>query len=226
MSCGEDGYINDFEEKPAHPKSDLASMGIYIFNYQKLRSYLIEDEADPNSSKDFGKNIIPKMLENGEKMFAYGFEGYWKDVGTISSLWEANMDLLGEKPILEFDEKTRIYSRHENEAPQYIGEEAIVENSSITEGCEIYGTVINSVLGYGVVVEKGAIVRDSVLMHHVSVGEGATIEHSILDSDVKVGKGAKVGRPKEEAEGITVIGAEMSVADGEDIADNQMIYSE
>ena len=159
-------------------------------------------------------------------MYAYHFDGYWKDVGTISSLWEANMDLLGEKPILEFDEKTRIYSRHENEAPQYIGEEAIVENSSITEGCEIYGTVINSVLGYGVVVEKGAVVRDSVLMHHVIVGEGATIEYSILDSDVKVGKGAKVGRPKEEAEGITVIGAEMSVADGEDIADNQMIYSE
>jgi glucose-1-phosphate adenylyltransferase len=137
------------------------------------------------------------------------------------------MDLLGEKPVLAFDdEKARIFSRHENEAPQYIGAEAVVENSSITEGCEIYGTVINSVLGYGVVVEKGAIVRDSVLMHHVCVGEGATVEYSILDSDVSVGKGARVGRPRDNAEGITVIGANNTVGDGEDIADNQMIYSE
>jgi glucose-1-phosphate adenylyltransferase len=201
-------------------------MGIYIFTAEKLYKYLVEDEANPESSNDFGKNIIPSMLANGEKMFAYGFEGYWKDVGTISSLWEANMDLLGEKPVLAFDEKSRVFSRHENEAPQYIGEEAIVENSSITEGCEIYGTVINSVLGYGVVVEKGAVVRDSVLMHHVEIGEGATVEYSILDSDVKVGKGAKVGRPKEISEGITVIGADNVIADGEDIADNQMIYSE
>ena len=167
------------------------------------------------------------MLSNGERMFAYNFEGYWKDVGTISSLWEANMDLLGEKPVLALDDdKARIFSRHENEAPQYVGADAIIENSSITEGCEIYGTVINSVLGYGVVVEKGAVVRDSVLMHHVHIGESATVEYSILDSDVSVGKGAKVGRSRDFAEGITVIGAEMNVADGEDIADNQMIYSE
>mgnify|MGYP003315964277 CR=1 FL=1 len=137
------------------------------------------------------------------------------------------MDLLGEKPVLALDdEKARIFSRHENEAPQYVGSEAIIENSSITEGCEIYGTVINSVLGYGVVVEKGATVRDSVLMHHVTVGEGTTVEYSIIDSDVEIGKGAKVGRPKESAEGITVIGANNVVGEGEDIADNQMIYSE
>jgi glucose-1-phosphate adenylyltransferase len=202
-------------------------MGIYIFSADKLYKYLIEDEANPESSNDFGKNIIPNMLNNGERMFAYNFEGYWKDVGTISSLWEANMDLLGEKPVLALDDdNARIFSRHENEAPMYVGAEAVVENSSITEGCEIYGTVINSVLGYGVVVEKGAVVRDSVLMHHVTVSEGATIEYSILDSDVSVGKGARVGRPKEEAEGITVIGADNVVGDGEDIADNQMIYSE
>ena len=136
------------------------------------------------------------------------------------------MDLLGEKPELAFDDNTRIYSRHENEAPMYVGEDAVVENYSITEGCEINGTVINSVLGYGVVVEKGAVVRDSVLMHHVTVGEGATIDYSILDSDVTVGSGARIGRPRDVAEGITVIGAGNSVADGEDIADNQMIYSE
>lgn len=227
MSVNEDKSIYKFSEKPKNPDSNLASMGIYIFTAEKLYKYLTEDEADSTSSNDFGKNIIPKMLENGEKMFAYAFEGYWKDVGTISSLWEANMDLLGEKPVLDLDhDGARVFTRHQNEAPQYIGDEAIVENSSITDGCEIHGTVINSVLGYGVVVEKGAVVRDSVLMHNVHVGEGASIEYSILDSDVVVGKGAKVGRPKEGAEGITVIGAGNVVADGDDIADNQMIYSE
>ncbi len=226
MSVNPDNSIYKFSEKPKNPDSNLASMGIYIFTADKLYKYLTEDEADPNSSNDFGKNIIPKMLEDGEKMFAYNFEGYWKDVGTISSLWEANMDLLGEKPVLELSDNARIFSRHENEAPMYVGEGAVVENSSITEGCEIYGTVINSVLGYGVVVEKGAVVRDSVLMHHVSVSEGATVEYSILDSDVTVGKNASVGKPRSEAEGITVIGAGNSVGEGEIIADNQMIYSE
>lgn len=226
MSVNPDNSIYKFSEKPKNPDSNLASMGIYIFTADKLYKYLTEDEADPNSSNDFGKNIITKMLEDGEKMFAYNFEGYWKDVGTISSLWEANMDLLGEKPVLELSDNARIFSRHENEAPMYVGEGAVVENSSITEGCEIYGTVINSVLGYGVVVEKGAVVRDSVLMHHVSVSEGATVEYSILDSDVTVGKNASVGKPRSEAEGITVIGAGNSVGEGEIIADNQMIYSE
>ena len=226
MSVNPDNSIYKFSEKPKNPDSNLASMGIYIFTAEKLYKYLIEDEADPNSSNDFGKNIIPAMLANGEKMFAYGFEGYWKDVGTISSLWEANMDLLGEKPVLAFDDNTRIFSRHENEAPQYVGGDAVIKNSSITEGCEINGTVINSVLGYGVVVEKGAVVRDSVLMHHVHVGEGAVIDYSILDSDVKVGKDARIGKARQEAEGITVIGADNVVGDGEVIADNQMIYSE
>ena len=128
--------------------------------------------------------------------------------------------------MLAFDDSTRIFSRHENEAPQYVGEDAVIENSSITEGCEIHGTVINSVLGYGVIVEKGAVVRDSVLMHHVCIGEGATVDYSILDSDVTVGKNAKVGKPVGEAEGITVIGADNTVGEGEVIADNQMIYSE
>lgn len=226
MSVNPDDTIYKFSEKPKNPDSNLASMGIYIFSADKLYKYLIEDEADPESSNDFGKNIIPKMLANGEKMLAYAFDGYWKDVGTIASLWEANMDLLGEKPVLNLGEGPRIFSRHENEAPQYIGENAIVENSSVTEGCEIYGTVINSVLGYGVKVAAGATVRDSVLMHHVSVGEGSTVDYSILDSDVSVGVGANVGRPMKDAEGITVIGAGIEVADGADIPDNQMIYSE
>ena len=227
MSTNEDDSIYKFEEKPKEPDSNLASMGIYIFNKDKLFKYLIEDEQNPESSNDFGKNIIPKMLENGEKMFAYHFSGYWKDVGTISSLWEANMDLLGDKPEFNVnDENARIFSRHENEPPQYVGVDGRVENSSITEGCEIHGTVINSVLGYGVVVEAGACVKDSVIMHHCTVRKGAQVEYSILDSDVTVGANAKVGRPKESAEGITVIGTGISVADGEDIADNKMIYSE
>ena len=128
MSVNPDKSIYKFSEKPKNPDSNLASMGIYIFSADKLYKYLIEDEADPDSSNDFGKNIIPNMLQNGERMFAYNFEGYWKDVGTISSLWEANMDLLGEKPVLAIDdEKARIFSRHENEAPQYVGADAIIE---------------------------------------------------------------------------------------------------
>lgn len=227
MSVNPDNTIYKFSEKPKNPDSNLASMGIYIFTAEKLYKYLTEDEADPNSSNDFGKNIIPNMLNNGEKMLAYAFEGYWKDVGTIASLWEANMDLLGDKPVLSFEyDRSRIFSRHENEAPMYIGSDAIVENSSITDGCEILGTVINSVLGYGVTVEKGAVVRDSVLMHHVKVSEGACVEYSILDSDVVVGRGASVGKPREVAEGITVIGADNVVGDGEIVPDNQMIYSE
>ena len=226
MSVNADNSVYKFAEKPKEPDSNLASMGIYIFNKDKLFKYLIEDEANPDSSNDFGKNIIPKMLENGERMFAYSFSGYWKDVGTISSLWEANMDLLGDRPNLHInDENSRIFSRHENEPPQYVGADAHVENSSITEGCEIYGTVINSVLGYGVVVEAGACVKDSVIMHHCTVKEGAQVVYSILDSDVTVGRGAKIGRDKESAQGITVVGTGIEIADGEDIADNQMIYS-
>ena len=226
MSVNTDNSVYKFAEKPKNPDSNLASMGIYIFNKDKLFKYLVEDEANPDSSNDFGKNIIPKMLERGERMFAYSFSGYWKDVGTISSLWEANMDLLGDRPNLDInDESSRIFSRHENEPPQYVGADAHVENSSITEGCEIYGTVINSVLGYGVVVEAGACVKDSVIMHHCTVKEGAQVEYSILDSDVTVGRGAKIGRDKESAEGITVVGTGIEIADGEDIADNQMIYS-
>lgn len=226
MSVNDDDSVYKFAEKPKNPESNLASMGIYIFNKDKLFKYLIEDEANPDSHNDFGKNIIPTMLERGERMFAYHFNGYWKDVGTISSLWEANMDLLGDKPNIDIDnENARVFSRHENEPPQFVGSEAIITNSSITEGCEIYGTVINSILGYGVVVEKGACVKDSVIMHHSTVKEGACVEYSILDSDVTVGKGAKIGRAKDIAQGITVVGTGIEIADGEDVADNQMIYS-
>ena len=224
MSTNEDNSIYKFSEKPKEPDSTKASMGIYIFNRKKLVEYLEADNADPNSSYDFGKNIIPTMLAAGEKMYAYPFEGYWKDVGTIASLWEANMDLLGDHPELDLnDESWRIFSRHYADAPQYVGPTASVINSSITEGCEIEGQVINCVLGTGVRVERGALVRDSVLMDNVTVGAGAEVTYSILAPEVTVGGGARLGAPKEQAAGVTVIGEGVNIPAGRVIRDNEMI---
>ena len=212
LSTEEDGKIFKFTEKPKEPDSTNASMGIYIFNKKKLFDYLIADENDESSSNDFGKNIIPAMLANGESMYAYPFEGYWKDVGTISSLWEANMDLLGDEPILDLTDDTwRIYARHSAETPQYIGAEAVVENSSVTEGCTIYGTVINSVLASDVVVEKGAVVKDSVIMDDVRICEGAVVNYSIVDEHSVIEKNAKVGEERGEGVEICVIPARSTV---------------
>ena len=224
MSATEDGTIYKFTEKPKNPDSTLASMGIYIFNKNKLQSYLEADSKDPESSNDFGKNIIPAMLAAKEKMMAYPFEGYWKDVGTISSLWEANMDLLGKKPVLTLaDESWRIYSRQEAAAPQYIGPNATVENSTLTAGCEIYGTVKNSVLGPGVTVAAGAVVEDSVLMENVSIGEGAVVKYAILDSGVSIGKDATVGEDRATASEVAVVGADVAVPAGKIIEAGAMI---
>ena len=208
MSTDDNGKIFKFSEKPKNPDSTKASMGIYIFSKEKLFSYLTEDAKHEDSENDFGKNIIPAMLAAGESLYAYPFEGYWKDVGTLDSLWEGNMDLLGEKPLLDLnDDSWRIYARHSAETPQYIGAEAVIENSSITEGCSIYGTVINSVLGSDVVVEKGAVVRDSVIMDGVKVCSGATVDYSIVDEKSVVLEGATVGTPRGEGAEITVIAA-------------------
>ena len=224
MSAYEDGTIYKFSEKPKNPDSTKASMGIYVFTREKLEKYLREDNENPESANDFGKNIIPAMLAAGEKMIAYPFEGYWKDVGTIQSLWEANMDLLGERPVLSMlDETWRIYTRHEAAAPQFIGKNAVVENSSVTAGCEIDGCVKNCVLGSNVRVEEGAIVEDSVLMSNVTVKAGAVVRYSILDSGVTVGRNAVVGEAKESAEGIAVIGADCVVADGATVPAGAMI---
>jgi len=226
MSVDDEGKIFKFAEKPKNPDSTKASMGIYIFSKECLFKYLNEDAANPESSNDFGKNIIPAMLANGERMYAYSFNGYWKDVGTIDSLWEANMDLLGETPALNIkDESWRIFSRHAAHAPQYVGEAAVIENSSITEGCEIYGTVRNSVLGTGVKVMAGATVIDSVIMDDCTICEGASVCYSILDSDVSVGAGASVGKAREDAKGIAVIGTGIDVPDGAVVADGAMIYN-
>ena len=224
MVTDETGKITEFQEKPKNPTSTKASMGIYIFNTKVLEKYLVDDENTPGSSNDFGKNIIPNMLNDDKKMFTFPFEGYWKDVGTISSLWEANMDLLGEEPALNIkDESWRIYSRHDAHAPQYVGADAVIENSSITEGCEIYGTVRNSVLGAGVKVMPGASVIDAVIMDDCVIGDGASVTYSILDSNVKIGKGASIGKARAEAKGITVVGTGISVPDGFVLADNKMI---
>ncbi|MBR5119531.1 MAG: glucose-1-phosphate adenylyltransferase [Clostridia bacterium] len=224
MSTREDGSIFKFTEKPKNPDSTKASMGIYVFTKDKLEAYLKADNDDPESANDFGKNIIPNMLGAGEKMMSYSFEGYWKDVGTISSLWEANMDLLGEKPAFSLlDESWRIYSRHSAQPPQYIANGAVVENASVTAGCQIYGTVKNSVLGAHVIVGKGAVVEDSVIMNDVTIEEGATVRYSILDEKVTVGKKATVGASRESGAEIAVVGADVTVKAGEIVAPGAML---
>jgi glucose-1-phosphate adenylyltransferase len=201
-----DGSIYEFEEKPKQPKNNQASMGIYIFNTKTLIEYLEADEADENSSNDFGKNIIPNLLHNGEKLFSYKFEGYWKDVGTISSLWEANMDLIGDDPVINLaDQDKRIYSKNTARPPQYIGPKSKIVNSLISEGSRIYGTVENSVLSGGVVVEAGAIVKDSVIMDDVIIKKGASVYSAIVDADSVIEAGKTVGIDGASKDNITVI---------------------
>ncbi len=209
-----DGKIYEFEEKPKKPKSTQASMGIYIFTTKTLLEYLEIDDKDENSSKDFGKNVIPNLLNNGEKLYSYPFEGYWKDVGTISSLFEANMDLIGDEPKLNLNDKNlRIYSNNSARAPQFIGSDAKVETSLISEGAEIYGTVKNSVISPGVVVEAGAEVSDSVIMEDVVIKKGAKVNFAIIDRASVISEGASVGKDGAGTADIAVV-AEGSVVKG------------
>ncbi len=227
MNTDDDMKILEFEEKPAHPKSTNASMGIYIFNRALLEKYLTEDEADPDSSNDFGKNIIPKMLADGRRMFAYPFDGYWKDVGTISSLWEANIDLLGESPVFDLNDKSwRIYSRNTAMPPQHVGEKAKISNSLITEGCDIEGIVENSILFSGVTVEKGAYIKDSVIMSGVHIGAGATVNYSIIDENTDIGANCVVGRTKTMSDAITVVGCSLTIDDNANIPGGAMVNGE
>ena len=195
LNTNPDNSIYEFEEKPAKPKSTNASMGIYCFNWKDLREALIADEADPNSSKDFGKNIIPNMLNAGHKMMAYNFDGYWKDVGTIDSLWEANMEVLGKNPEFEIrgDKRSTIYARNDAHPSSYIDENAKISNSFVAEGCEVYGTVKHSVISVGCTIGEGALVEDSVVMPGVVIEAGAIVRHAILGEDSKVCKNAVVG---------------------------------
>ena len=205
-NTNKDGSIYEFEEKPKNPKNNQASMGIYIFTTKTLIEYLENDEEDENSSNDFGKNIIPNLLANGEKLYSYTFDGYWKDVGTISSLWEANMDLIGEEPVLKLLESDmRIYSKNNARAPQYIGSSAVVENSLVSEGSRIEGTVKNSILSGGVIVEKGAVVLDSVIMEDVVIKKNAKVYTAIIDANTVVEAGATVGKEGAGKEDIAVV---------------------
>jgi glucose-1-phosphate adenylyltransferase len=228
MNTKDDGAIYEFEEKPKKPKSTKASMGIYIFNWQKLKQYLIEDESEKSSQNDFGKNIIPAMLKNGERMFAYPFEGYWKDVGTISSLWEAHMDILSATAGLNLNDRNwRIYARNIAEPPHFVGFNATVKNSIISEGCVVDGTVENSVIFHGSVVGKGAKIYDSIIMPSAEIAEGAEVRHAIIGWDAVIEKGAKVGEtlaaPVSGEWEIAVVAPGYTVKEGEVIAANQMI---
>lgn len=199
MNTNEDGSIYEFEEKPAEPKSNLASMGIYIFNWKTLRKLLLADIKNPDSHHDFGKDIIPTLLADGKKLYAYRFEGYWKDVGTIDSLWEANMDLLNPDNELDLNDRTwRIYTEDVTALPQYISPEASVQNAFVTQGCVVAGEVKNSVLFTNVKVGAGAKIIDSVLMPGVVVEEGAVVTRALIADNVRVGKQAVVGSADSE----------------------------
>lgn len=194
MNTNEDGTIYEFEEKPAKPKSTLASMGIYIFTYKELRKYLIDDAKDENSKHDFGMNIIPSMLNDNKKLYAYEFSGYWKDVGTVESLWQANMDLLNDKELDLYNIKRdwKIYTEDTLEKPQIIGDKASIKNSMVTQGCLVNGTVEGSVLFNNVNIGEGAKVVDSVLMPGVLVEEGAEVYKAIVDEGVVIRANTKV----------------------------------
>ncbi|MDE6868779.1 MAG: glucose-1-phosphate adenylyltransferase [Clostridia bacterium] len=223
------GSIYEFEEKPAKPKSNLASMGIYIFTASKLFKYLELDEADPNSENDFGKNVLPAMLNAGEKMYSYRFDGYWKDVGTITSLWEANMDLLGVIPNFELNDHDRmVHSRSPLAPPAFV--EGEVVNSIVATGGEIEGKVVNSVIGTDCVIEKGAEVIDSVLMGNIVVKSGAKINYAIIDEDVTINENAVIGAPKDEASkvecktgGIAVLGRGITVGKKGKVAAGEIV---
>ncbi len=227
MNTLEDGTIYEFEEKPKQPKSTKASMGIYIFTWEKLRTYLCLDEENAKSDNDFGKNIIPMMLADKQKMFAYEFDGYWKDVGTISSLWEANMDILSTQNGIDLeDRKFKIYARNTAEPPHYLGKGSKVNNSIISEGCNIDGEVINSVVFRGADIEHGAVVKDSIVMPEAIVKRGAVVAHSIVAWEAVVGEGAFIGETQNGPKGgewsIAVVSPQCSVPPGVKVASGEM----
>lgn len=220
MNTNDDDSIYEFEEKPKQPKSTKASMGVYLFNWAVLKKYLIDDEADPDSSNDFGKNIIPNLLKDKKALYAYQFDGYWKDVGTIRSLWEANMDLLDpEVPIEIKDDNFKIYARNNAEPPTLFTKTSDVKNSLIAEGCIIKGTVKDSVISSGSVVSEDAIVLNSVIMPNVEIKSGAVIKYAIIGEESVIGENARLGEIPAKMgagkKGITVVGRKTNVAPGE-----------
>ena len=222
--------IVTFEEKPAHPQSDTASMGIYVFTWSRLRKELIDDEANPSSDNDFGKNIIPKMLNDGAKMYGYKFKGYWKDVGTVESLWQSNMDLLDDDSLDLYDEDFPILSKSPLESPHFLDAHCEVKNSFITEGCYIDGKVTHSIIFDGVQIDEGAEVENSIVMSGVKIGKGAKIKNSILASYCVIGERAQIGLTDDDAYlskycsgGVTLIGAEVKIGKRAVIGKNNMV---
>ena len=216
MNTDDEGRIFEFEEKPKHPKSTKASMGIYIFRWDVLKQYLISDNEDPTSSNDFGKNIIPRLIDDGYNLFAYSFNGYWKDVGTIESLWQANMDILGEKPELDMREKeNRIYARNYANPSSFVSKSAEVVNSYVAEGSLVYGKVHNSIISTGCVIERGAEIHDSIIMPNTVIEKSSVIKYAIIGEDTVVHANAKIGDNPEFYEknkwGIAVVGKEREV---------------
>ena len=228
MSVDAEDNITEFAEKPKQPKSNLASMGIYVFSWKEMRKYLTEDEANPNSENDFGKNIIPAMLGNKEKLIAYRFKGYWKDVGTLESLWDANMDMLSPASGLDLIDTTwPIYARSVNAPPTFVDASANVTHSAINRGCEIYGTIENAVLSPNVTVGAGATVSYSVLLPGATVEEGAVVEYAILGENAHIGKNARVGARPENTNpdewGLTVLAPGCDVAEGRVVPAKKML---
>lgn len=236
MNVNEEGAITEFEEKPKEPKSNLASMGIYIFEYEALKKYLAEDEADPHSSNDFGKNIIPKMLANGEKMQSFSFDGYWKDVGTVHSLWEANMDLLDNPPKFDLSDRMWIiYSRNPAREPHFTAKGAVVKNSTVTEGCSVHGTVEHSVIFGGVKIGEGSIIKDSVVMPGTVIGKNVKIEKAVIGSGAVISDGACLGMPENEqnpyassmcTDGLILVGNDTVISENRMVARNSMIVDD
>lgn len=225
MNTKEDGRIYEFEEKPKIPKSTKASMGVYIFNWKTLQKYLELDGDDMNSSNDFGKNIIPSMLSAGEKMYAYPFDGYWKDVGTADSLWKANMDLLNMKDnILSLDTEWKIYARNLVMPPHYISTNCRVVNSIISEGCIIEGEIDTSIIFNGVQIEAGAVIRNSIIMPRTYIKKGSKINNAIIAENVVIGKESMIGSLLENQNSqnkvVTVIGNNAVIDDGVTIEGN------
>ena len=220
-----DGEIYEFDEKPKKPKSTHASMGIYIFSYKELRKYLIEDDENKNSSHDFGKDVLPAMLNAGERMFAYPFEGYWKDVGTIDSLWEANMDLLDPNVTLDLKD---IYSRNPMMPPHFVSNDAVIQNSLVADGCNVYGNLEFSILFSGVTIGKGATINSSIIMPGAVIEEGATVQFAIIAENTVVRKNAVVGAKPEDCEnrddwGIAVVGENSVIDEGAVVKPKEMI---
>ncbi len=226
MVTDDNDKIVEFQEKPKEPKSNLASMGIYIFNWDILKKYLIEDENDPESENDFGKNVIPSLLRDSRQMYAYRFDGYWKDVGTISSLWEANMEVLDPENsgINLFDDNWRIYSRNSGMTGHRIGEDATLEDSMITDGCSFEGSVKHSILFAGVKVEKGAELEDAVVMGGSVIKSGAKVKHCIIAENVVIEKDAEVGAmPEGDEKGVATVGSGVVVGEGAFVGPKAMV---